>query len=94
MLINVAGMMETENYLLATIMKVTDFIQLSIDPELMSDGVIKNGILTYSWHRFQVSAVERCHALRAKAHPSMIYMPRMILTMRKIRCIECKVCIP
>ena len=50
-------MMETENYLLATIM-VIDFIELSTDPKLMSEGVIKNGILTYSWHMIQLSVVE------------------------------------
>lgn len=60
--------METENYLLATIM-VIDFIELSTDPKLMSEGVIKNGILTYSWHMIQLSVVEWRHARRTKAHP-------------------------
>lgn len=58
MLINVARMMETENYLLATIMKVIDFIELSTDPKLMSEGVIKNRILTHSWRMIQLSVVE------------------------------------
>lgn len=35
----------------------------------MSEGVIKNAILTYSWHMIQLSVVEWCHALRIKAHP-------------------------
>ena len=33
----------------------------------MSEGVIKNGILTYSWHMIQLSVVEWCHALRINA---------------------------
>lgn len=58
MLINIVGMMKTENHLSATIMKVTDFTEFSTDPKLMSEGLMKNRILAYSWNTIQLSVVE------------------------------------
>lgn len=96
MLINVARMMETENYLLATIMKVIDFIELSTDPKLIIEGVIKNRILTHSHQAYDSIISSGMAAMHGEQKHilSVIYMSRMILTMRKIRCIEYKVCIP
>lgn len=44
MLVNVAGMIEIEHHLLATIIKVTDS-ELSVDAKLMRGGLIKNRML-------------------------------------------------
>lgn len=83
MLVNVAGMTETEHHLLATIIKMTD-PELSADAALMSGSLMRPG----RWHHPETPLNSQwwaCDAQGPRGVLSVLCLPRVTLTMRTIR---------